>query len=135
MSSTATIQYTGNLHTDATHNQSGTVISTDAPIDNGGKGEAFSPTDLVASALASCALTIMGKKATSMGIAYDDIRAEVQKTMSADPRRISGIRIDFYFGHSYDEKTRKILEATAHACPVAKSLSADLEQIFTFHYA
>ncbi|MBV7435205.1 OsmC family protein [Cardiobacteriaceae bacterium TAE3-ERU3] len=135
MSNTATIQYTGNLHTDATHNQSGTVISTDAPTDNGGKGEAFSPTDLVASALASCALTIMGLKAASLGIEFNDVRAEVQKTMAANPRRISAISIAFHINHDYPQDVRTKLEAAAHACPVAHSLSADLEQTFTFHYA
>lgn len=135
MVSTVTIHYTGNLHTDATHNQSGTTISTDAPTDNGGQGQAFSPTDLVAGALASCALTIMGIKAQSLGIDFHDVRAEVQKTMAANPRRIDAVSIDFHINHDYPQDIRSKLEAAAHACPVAKSLSADLTQTFTFHYA
>ncbi|UJF24750.1 OsmC family protein [Suttonella sp. R2A3] len=135
MMTTAVIHYTGNLHTDMTHLQSDTTISTDAPTDNGGQGAAFSPTDLVASALGGCMLTIMGLKAASMGIEFSDVRAEVTKTMSANPRRISAVDIAFYINHDYPEATRKRLEAVAHACPVAQSLHPDIAQNLSFHYA
>ena len=135
MASTVSIRYSGDLHTDAIHNQSGAEISTDAPTDYGGKGEGFSPTDLATSSLASCALTIMGLKAASLGIEFNDVRAEVQKTMATNPRRISAISIDFHINHDYPQDVRTKLEAAAHACPIAHSLSADLEQTFTFHYA
>ncbi|QEY23651.1 OsmC family protein [Neisseria animalis] len=130
----ATIRYTGQLHNDLTHLQSGDTISTDAPTDNNGKGEAFSPTDLLASSLAACALTIMGIKAESMGLDLAGARAEVEKEMAADPRRVAKVAVDFYLSAALDGKSRAVLEAAAYTCPVAKSLSADLVQEFRFHY-
>lgn len=127
------VRYQGNLHTLATHTASQTQIQTDAPVDNGGKGESFSPTDLLATALAGCCFTIMAKKAEQMGIPFGG-SADVQKNMAAEPRRVAEIIIDFHLEHDYDAKTRAILEATAHACPVSKSLSADLTQTLRFHY-
>ena len=135
MSHIATVRYTGSLHNDLTHLQSGNTIATDAPTDNNGKGEAFSPTDLLASSLAACALTIMGMKAQSMGMVLDGARAEVDKEMAANPRRVAKVAVDFYLSADLDEKSRTLLEAAAHTCPVAQSLSADLEQVFRFHYA
>lgn len=130
----ATVSYTGQLHNDLTHLQSGNIISTDAPTDNNGKGEAFSPTDLLASSLAACALTIMGMKADDLGIDLKGTRAEVNKEMAANPRRVAKVRVDFYLNANLDERSRTLLEATAHTCPVAKSLSADLVQELVFHY-
>ena len=132
---TSTVHYTGGLHCELTHLQSGSRIATDAPVDNNGKGEAFSPTDLLATSLAACALTIMAMKAEGMGIPFTGARAEVLKEMAANPRRVAKVKIDFYLNLPQDESLRSLLEATAHACPVAKSLSAELEQEFVFHYS
>ncbi|WP_373753920.1 OsmC family protein, partial [Neisseria weixii] len=122
MSHISTVRYTGNLHNDLTHLQSGDTISTDAPIDNNGKGEAFSPTDLLATSLAACALTIMGMKADDLGVGLAGARAEVGKEMVANPRRVAKITVDFYLNANLDERSRAVLEAAAHTCPVAKSL-------------
>lgn len=126
------ISYAGDLHTCATH-QSGNIIATDAPLDNGGKGEAFSPTDLLATALGTCCCTVMGKKVESMGLELE-VRAEVVKTMIANPRRVDEIHIDFYFAHPYEPRIRTVLEAAAHSCPVAKSLAFEVRQTLVFHY-
>ncbi|MCW9699104.1 MULTISPECIES: OsmC family protein [unclassified Avibacterium] len=134
MAHIATLNYTGDLHNDIVHLQSGDKISTDAPVDNNGKGEAFSPTDLLASSLAACAMTIMGIKARDMGVDLRGSRIEVEKEMAANPRRVARVSLDIYLDKALDEKSRRILEAAAHACPVAKSLSADLLQEFRFHY-
>ncbi|ATD65784.1 OsmC family protein [Neisseria weixii] len=130
----STVRYTGNLHNDLTHLQSGDTISTDAPTDNNGKGEAFSPTDLLATSLAACALTIMGMKADDLSVGLAGARAEVGKEMAANPRRVAKVTVDFYLNADLDERSRAVLEAAAHTCPVAKSLSADLVQEFVFHY-
>ena len=134
MSHISTVRYTGNLHNDLTHLQSGDTISTDAPTDNNGKGEAFSPTDLLATSLAACALTIMGMKADDLGVDLAGARSEVGKEMTANPRRVAKVTVDFYLNADLDERSRAVLEAAAHTCPVAKSLSADLVQVFNFHY-
>ncbi|MCD7969622.1 MAG: OsmC family protein [Alistipes sp.] len=133
----ATIEtiYKGGLRTEATHVQSGNTITTDAPTDNNGRGEYFSPTDMVAAALGSCMLTIMDLTARRLEVDLTGTRLEIQKVMAADPRRICEIVIDFYIPGSYDEKTRKILENAAHTCPVSKSLHPDLKQTIRFHYA
>ena len=126
---TSTVVYEGNLRTIATHVQSGTVIETDAPVDNQGKGERFSPSDLVATALGSCMLTIMGMKARDMNIDLRGTKIEVQKLMKADPRRIGGINLTFSFPHelSLTEKDRVILERAAHTCPVIYSINPEIE--------
>jgi putative redox protein len=136
MINTAEITYTGNLHTEATHIQSGTVISTDAPKDNEGKGEAFSPTDLLATSLATCILTTMAIVAKRDGVArnIDNARAEVVKVMQSNPRKVAEVHVKITFPKNYDEKERQILENTAHTCPVAKSLHPDLKQIIEFIY-
>ena len=126
--------YKGSLRMEATHVGSGVTITTDAPIDNHGKGESFSPTDLVAAALGGCVLTIMGIASQTHGFDIDGTRLETTKIMTSDPRRIGEIVIDFYFPHDYDAKVRRILEASANGCPVAKSLHPDLKQTFNFHY-
>ncbi len=127
--------YQGQLRTVVTHCQSGSNIFTDAPIDNHGRGEAFSPTDLVATALASCMMTIMGIKANDLGLENLAIRAEVEKVMDSNPRRIAEIAVDIYLPASLTERQRKLLEAAAHTCPVAHSLHADLRQRINFYYS
>lgn len=126
--------YLGDLRSEATHLQSGTKILTDAPTDNHGKGESFSPTDLVATALGSCMLTIMGIAASTGGFEIKGTRLEITKVMAADPRRIGEIRIDVHFPTDYTDKQRKILENAAQVCPVAKSLHPDCKQTFRFFY-
>ena len=126
---TSQIVYKGNLRTEATHLQSNTVIETDAPVDNNGKGERFSPTDIVATALGSCMLTIMGMKAASMNIDLSDTTLDVKKIMVANPRRIAGVQIQFSFPKrlQLSEKEQAILENAAHTCPVAKSIHPDIQ--------
>ncbi|MGG9972269.1 OsmC family protein [Ferruginibacter sp. SUN002] len=126
---TATIQYEGNLRCSAKHLQSGTSIETDAPTDNRGKGERFSPTDLVCTALGTCMLTTMAIKATDMGIELKDTSVDVKKHMVADPRRIGKIDavVTFPTALGLDEKDRIILQRTADHCPVVKSLHPDIE--------
>lgn len=130
----ATIEttYIGGLRTEATHVQSGTKILSDAPLDNQGKGEAFSPTDLLSASLASCMLTIMGITARNQNINIDNAQASVTKIMAADPRRVSEIVIDFKFPDQYTEKEQKILERAALTCPVYYSLHPDLKKTVNF---
>jgi len=133
---TAQIIYTGELRTTATHLQSGTVIETDAPVDNNGKGERFSPTDLVATALGSCMLTIMGITARQHQWEIEGTRVSIQKIMGTEPRRITGVKINFDFpeGHQLEEKEKTILERAALTCPVAKSVHPDILQDVTFNW-
>ena len=134
MSVISKVEYLGNLRTELTHYKSGQKIYTDAPVDNNGKGEAFSPTDLVAASLASCMITVMGIKAKQCGIEMDGTYAEVEKEMSAKPRKISGINIDIYFPKNYTENEKKLLELTANTCPVINSLNPDIVKNINFHY-
>ena len=120
---TSKVIYKGDLRTEAIHIRSGNTIITDAPIDNKGKGETFSPTDLVATALASCMLTIMGIKADEMNINIEGASAEIEKIMGSGPRRIAQLIIVINIPISTDQKTKNMLEKTALACPVDKSLS------------
>ncbi len=130
---TSTAQYEGELRTLCTHTYSGDHIETDAPLDNQGLAQRFSPTDLVATALAACMLTVMGIKARDMGVNIDSTRSTVYKTMADKPRRITKIRIEINFPEiQYDDKTRTILENSARSCPVAQSLHADIEQDIQF---
>ncbi len=133
----ATIQtlYLGDLRTEMTHVQSGTRVMTDAPTDNNGKGEFFSPTDLVAGALGSCMLTLMALAARRLEIAIEGTRVEIQKVMAADPRRIAEIRLDFYFPGNYTDRCKKIIEGAGETCPVGKSLHPDVKQTVVYHYA
>jgi len=126
---TSTVVYDGQLRTVGTHLQSGTVIETDAPVDNQGKAEKFSPSDLVATALGSCMLTIMGIKARDLNIDLKGTKIEVQKIMAADPRRISGVNLTFHFPDELDlnEKERIIMERAAHTCPVIYSIHPDIK--------
>tara|TARA_B100000029_G_C17286135_1_gene855269 strand:+ start:120 stop:527 length:408 start_codon:yes stop_codon:yes gene_type:complete len=126
--------YNGNLKAESKHIQSGKKIMTDAPIDNNGKGEAFSPTDLVATSLANCMLTVMGISAHRNKIDIKGTRAAVNKVMGTDPRRITEIKIKFYFPNNYEDNHKKSLELAALNCPVAKSLSQDIKQKIDFNY-
>lgn len=131
---TSTVKYPGELRTEATHVKSGTVILTDAPTDNHGKGEAFSPTDLVATALASCMISIMGILSMKEGITKaDGATAEVTKVMYADPRRIGEVHVTVTMPKlNYSEKEKKMYEHAAFTCPVAKSLHPDIKQEIKF---
>ena len=126
--------YLGELRTEATHVQSGSKILTDAPTDNLGKGEAFSPTDLVAAALGSCMMTRMGIAARTQGVDIVGTRLSITKVMSADPRRIGEIIIDIRFPGEMAPKARTVLERAAATCPVARSLHPDCKQTVRFHY-
>jgi uncharacterized OsmC-like protein len=133
---TASVIYEGNLRCKVTHNQSGTVIETDAPTDNKGKGERFSPTDTVCVALATCVITTIGIKANEMGIVLDGTTIDIQKYMLADPRRIGKIDVTLKFPKTLNlsEKDITILERTGNNCPVAKSLSGELQQNITYEW-
>ena len=128
------VTYKGSLRTEAIHLQSGNSIITDAPIDNHGKGEAFSPTDLVATALASCMLTIMGIVANRNHIKINGTTAEIEKIMGANPRRINEIKINIRFNENFDKKTKRKLENAALTCPVSNSLSENLNESIKFIY-
>jgi uncharacterized OsmC-like protein len=131
---TSKVEYIGDLRTEASHLQSGNLIITDAPKDNHGKGEAFSPTDLVATALASCMMSIMGIVAKKDGITpIEGVIAEVVKVMYSDPRRIGEIHVRVTFPKlNYSDKEKKIYEHAALTCPVAKSLHPDIKQVIDF---
>lgn len=131
---TATILYEGNLRCNALHLQSKSTIETDAPTDNRGKGERFSPTDLVCTALATCMVTTMAMKATDMGIELKDTIVDVKKHMSADPRRISKIDVTVSFPKEIgvNEKDRIILQRVGDNCPVIKSLHPEIELEITY---
>ncbi|TXB65462.1 OsmC family protein [Vicingus serpentipes] len=132
---TSKITYLGSLRTEATHLKSGKTILTDAPTDNHGKGEAFSPTDLVATALASCMVSILGIVANTSNINLGNIEAEITKIMSANPRKISEIIIDISFtNQTYTDKEKKVLENAARTCPVALSLNPEIKQTISFNF-
>jgi uncharacterized OsmC-like protein len=131
---TSKVTYLGDLRTTSTHLQSGTEILSDAPLDNNGKGEAFSPTDLVANALGSCMFTIMGIKARDMNVSIENSTASVTKIMQAEPRKISAIEIVFDMNYAPDDKTKTILERAAMTCPVFLSLHPDIEKRITFNW-
>ncbi|MCY1511982.1 OsmC-like protein [compost metagenome] len=132
---TSKITYTGGLRTSSVHLQSGTAIITDAPVDNQGRGEAFSPTDLLATSLGNCMLTIVGIAARTHGFSIDGTTAEITKIMAANPRRVAEIIVDLHFPpNSYSEKEKEIIERSAKTCPVAYSLHPDIKQEITFNY-
>ena len=128
------VKYKGELRTEAEHLRSGKIIITDAPIDNQGKGEAFSPTDLVATALASCMMTIMGIVAERDGIKLEGTIAEVEKIMAKNPRRIGEIKIKIKFSQKLNRDEREKLERAAKTCPVSGSLNENLKETFEFIY-
>ncbi len=128
-------EYKGQLRTNATHVKSGNLIVTDAPPDNQGKGEAFSPTDLVAASLASCMMTIMGIEAGKKGFDIDGMTSETEKIMKSDPRAISAIRIRFDWPEcNQDRETIDHLKQKALTCPVALSIHPDIRQEVTFNF-
>jgi putative redox protein len=133
---TSTVIYEGDLRTVARHLASGTEINTDAPVDNQGKGESFSPSDLVATALGSCMLTIMGIKARDLELNLEGTKIEILKMMKADPRRIGGIRLRFHFPRELklSEKERTLLERAAHTCPVRYSIHPDIDVQLEFNW-
>ena len=128
------IKYKGDLRTTAIHLDSGSEISTDAPKDNHGLGETFSPTDMVCTALASCILTIMAIAVEKDNVDIKGTTAVVKKTMGIKPRRISKIDIDLTFPREYDQKTKTILERAAYNCPVHHTLSETVEKNISFTY-
>lgn len=132
---TASFKYLGGLRTEATHLKSESVIVTDAPTDNHGKGEAFSPTDLVAAALVTCMITVMGIKAEKHGFEMGEVTGATKKVMADAPRRVAQITVDITFkGHRLSSTDKNILEQTALSCPVAHSLHPDITQLVQFHY-
>ena len=131
---TSKITYLGELRTSSIHIQSGSEIISDAPLDNNGKGEAFSPTDTVANGLGSCMFTVMGIKAAEMNVDLSKSTAEITKVMAAEPRRISEIHVVFNITGVLDDKIKTILERTAMTCPVHYSLHPDINKVITFNW-
>jgi putative redox protein len=135
MSATIKTKYLDNLRTESIHIKSGKNLFTDAPVDNQGKGETFSPTDLLATSLASCMLTIMGIAANKFGLNIDGVDCGVSKIMSSNLRKISEIIINFDFPkNSFNEEQKQILRDAAYSCPVALSLHPDLRKNITFNF-
>ncbi len=130
---TAKVEYLGGLRTKCTHLQSGIEILTDAPLDNKGRGEAFSPTDLVATSYASCMITIMGIYCNEHGYNFEHCDASVTKIMASDPRRIGKINIELDLsGNGWDDLTKEKVIRAGKACPVAKTLGNNVEVVFNF---
>lgn len=126
---TSIVAYEGDLRTNCTHLRSQSGLETDAPVDNNGKGERFSPTDLLATSLASCMITVMGIKARSMGFDLDGVKIEVEKVMKTEPRRVGGINLTFHIPGSLknlEDKEKQILKHTGDTCPVIKSIHPDI---------
>ncbi len=133
---TISAKYLGDLRVECVHEQSGATLVTDAPRDNNGKGEAFSPTDLCATALASCAMTIIGIYGKHHNVDVTGATMEITKTMSANPRRIGKLEVVFNMpDRDYSEKEKAMIERAAHTCPVHLSLHPDVEQVFTFNWS
>lgn len=127
--------YLGNLRTENIHVQSGTKILTDAPTDNRGKGEAFSPTDLLATSLGSCIMTIMGIKAMDNNIDITGTKLEITKIMASDPRRVDEVVMNFHFPcKPYTAEDKKLIESVAGISPVPLSVHANLKQTVRFHW-
>ena len=127
--------YPGELRTEATHVKSGVKIITDAPTDNQGKGEYFSPTDLLAAALGSCMVTIMGIASRTHGINIDGTKIRITKMMGANPRKVSAVHVEFDMPQKiYSEKEKAILDNAARNCPVALSLHPDVKQLVIFNF-
>ncbi|ROI08008.1 OsmC family peroxiredoxin [Chryseobacterium sp. H3056] len=131
---TSKVIYSGDLRCESEHLQSGTIIYTDAPTDNHGKGEAFSPTDLCATSLAQCMLTTIAILGKDRGISIDGSYVEVQKNMNPKPRKIAEIVCDVHMKGNFDDDQKNFIEETAYNCPVALSLSSDLKKTINFTY-
>lgn len=134
MHTTATLSYKGNLRCLLTHTQSGTQIETDAPVDNKGNGEKFSPTDLLTVSLASCMATLMGIAADTHQIAFHQAEAQIVKHMQSNPRKVGKIEIHFQIQGSFSDKEKAILEKAALTCPVYLSLHPELEKHIVFNW-
>ena len=135
MKPTATVSYTGELRTKAIHTRSSQALITDAPIDNKGKGEAFSPTDLLATALVSCMITVMGIRAQNSDLHLGNVEGAVEKIMVAAPRRVAALNVEIVFsGHNLGEADKTLLEQIAINCPVAKSIHPDIAVNIKFTY-
>jgi putative redox protein len=127
---TSIVTYNGELRTNCIHILSQSSFETDAPVDNNGKGERFSPTDLLATSLAACMITVMGIKARSLGFDLNGVTIDVEKLMKADPRRVGGINLTFHIPESLkklEDKQKQILKNTGETCPVFKSIHPDIE--------
>ncbi|QXP52080.1 OsmC family protein [Cellulophaga sp. HaHa_2_1] len=131
---TSKVTYLGALSNSCEHIASGNKFTTDAPVDNNGLGQAFSPTDTVATGLASCMITMMGIKANGLEVDLKGATAAVTKYMATDPRRISKIEVELHLPNAISDKNRKILEHTANTCPVHFSLHPDIEKVITYHW-
>ncbi len=135
MNITIKSKYLGHLRCEAIHQKSQNHLITDAPLDNEGKGEAFSPTDLLATSLVTCMMTIMGIVAKKHNLNIEGLTCEVTKIMEANPRRVSEIIINFNFlENDFDAKHKKLLEKAAYSCPVAQSLHPDLKKTVSFNF-
>lgn len=132
---TSKVTYIGGFRCESEHLQSGNKVTTDAPTDNHGKGEAFSPTDLCATSLGQCILTTIGILGESRGVNIEGATCEIQKIMNPKPRKIAEIVCDLHFPQAHNDHERKFIEATAHSCPVYLSLNPDIKKTITFHYA
>lgn len=130
-----TVAYLGNLHCEAIHGPSGTGLTTDAPLDNGGRAESFSPTDLVATALGTCMLTVMGLKANALGVVIDGARVDIEKEMATAPRMIGRLRAKVQVSHDLPGPVRKQLEQAALTCPVFQSLSDKIDKQIEFAWS
>ena len=129
MAKTSSFEYLGDLQIVATHERSGKQIFTDAPVDNNGKGSAFSPTDLLATSLGLCMMTIMGMASQTHGFSMEGVHGDITKIMGTEPRRVVEIIVDLYFpDNGYTEKQKQIIRHTSISCPVAYSLHPDLKQ-------
>lgn len=131
---TSKITYTGELRTTCEHVRSGNTFITDAPLDNNGLGQAFSPTDIVATGLGTCMITVMGIKANGLGVDLTNSTVEITKHMAPNPRRISKIEAKLILPSDISEKNRKVLENTANTCPVIYSLHPDIKKEISFHW-
>lgn len=131
---TSKVTYIGELRTENVHIKSGNIFITDAPTDNNGKGEAFSPTDTIATGLANCILTVMGIKTKQMSVSMKGAEAIVTKEMAKDPRRISKIGITIEMPSGFSDLEKKVLESTARTCPVLHSLHPDIEKKIDFYW-
>lgn len=132
---TIRLEYKGELRVQAEHVKSGVITHTDAPIDNHGKGESFSPTDLLCTALGTCMLTIMGISANTHQFNIDGTKVKVTKIMKSDPRRVGEVIVEFEMPkNNYTDKQKEILRIAAENCPVAKSLHPELKQTIVFNY-
>ena len=133
---TSRVIYTGDLRTEATHVKSGQTFITDAPIDNQGKGEAFSPTDLLATSLGACAITVVGIAARTHGFNIDGTSIKITKIMASDPRRVGEVIVEMDFPDiKYSEKEKAIIQHTINTCPVNQSLNASLKQTFILNFS